>query len=63
MLVTREQGRRDRRQKIVLATSEGEGLHAKAEAALENCEREQLSSLTAQEAGTLRALLRKAHGG
>ena len=59
-LVVREQGRTDRRQKIVLATAEGEQVHAEAEAALRECEREQLSALTRAEADTLRTLLRKA---
>ncbi|WP_413249762.1 MarR family winged helix-turn-helix transcriptional regulator [Sinomonas flava] len=59
-LVTREQGRTDRRQKIVLATPEGEVVHAKAQAEIRACERQQLSALTDDEASTLTALLRKA---
>jgi DNA-binding MarR family transcriptional regulator len=59
-LVAREQGRTDRRQKIVLATGEGERVHAEAKAALQDCEERQLAALTAEEAGMLRALLRKA---
>lgn len=59
-LVSREQGRTDRRQKIVLATPEGERLHAKAEAAMKECETTQFSLLAPREVTTLRALLRKA---
>ena len=59
-LVAREQGRTDRRQKIVLATADGEQLHAEAESALKECEERQLAALSAEEARTLRALLRKA---
>lgn len=59
-LVSREQGRTDRRQKIVLATPEGERVHAKACAVVAACEREQLAALTDAEAATLRKLLRKA---
>jgi DNA-binding MarR family transcriptional regulator len=59
-LVYREQGRTDRRQKIVLATPEGERLHAGASAAIAACEHEQLAALTDAEAATLRKLLRKA---
>ncbi|WP_246036379.1 MarR family winged helix-turn-helix transcriptional regulator [Sinomonas susongensis] len=59
-LVSREQGRTDRRQKTVLATPDGERLHEKAEAAVLECEREQLAALTDTEAATLRKLLRKA---
>jgi DNA-binding MarR family transcriptional regulator len=59
-LVSREQGRTDRRQKIVLATPEGERLHAQANKALTACEAETLSALTESEAATLRKLLRKA---
>lgn len=59
-LVSREQGRTDRRQKIVLATPEGERVHAKASAVVAACEREQLAALTDAEAATLRKLLRKA---
>ncbi|GHG43132.1 ranscriptional regulator [Sinomonas cellulolyticus] len=59
-LVEREQGRTDRRQKIVLATRDGERLHTRAEAAVKVSEASLLSSLTAEEARTLRRLLRKA---
>lgn len=59
-LVVREQGRTDRRQKIVLATPTGERLHAEAEAALKDCEAEQFSALSGDEVSSLRALLRKA---
>lgn len=59
-LVSREQGRTDRRQKIVLATSDGERLHAEAHAAMQVCEAETLSALSTSEAGMLRTLLRKA---
>ncbi|WP_334172208.1 MarR family winged helix-turn-helix transcriptional regulator [Sinomonas sp.] len=59
-LVSREQGRTDRRQKIVLATPEGERLHAKAEVAMKECETTQLSLLAPGEVTTLRDLLRKA---
>jgi DNA-binding MarR family transcriptional regulator len=59
-LVSRAQGRTDRRQKIVLATPEGESLHAKAEAAMQECEGMQLSALAPDEVARLRALLRKA---
>lgn len=59
-LVSREQGRVDRRQKTVLATPAGERLHAEAETAVVECEREQLAALTDAEGATLRKLLRKA---
>jgi DNA-binding MarR family transcriptional regulator len=59
-LVFREQGRTDRRQKIVLATPEGERLHAKAETAMKESETTQFSLLAPGEVTTLRALLRKA---
>ncbi|WP_415853814.1 MarR family winged helix-turn-helix transcriptional regulator [Sinomonas sp. G460-2] len=59
-LVSREQGRTDRRQKIVLATREGERLHAAAEAAMRECEAEQFSALAPDELTSLRTLLRKA---
>ncbi|GGC96381.1 hypothetical protein GCM10011512_24250 [Tersicoccus solisilvae] len=59
-LVVREQGRTDRRQKIVLATPHGERVHAQAEAAVRAREREQLAALDDDEAATLRALLRRA---
>jgi DNA-binding MarR family transcriptional regulator len=59
-LVSREQGRTDRRQKIVLATPDGERLHADAYAAMQECEAETLSALSTSEAETLRKLLRKA---
>ena len=59
-LIRREQGRTDRRQKIVLATREGERLHAKAEAAIKECEAEQFSALAPDELVALRMLLRKA---
>ncbi|AMM31172.1 MarR family transcriptional regulator [Sinomonas atrocyanea] len=59
-LVAREQGRTDRRQKIVLATPAGERLHAQAEAALTACESEQFAALTTDEVGSLRALLQRA---
>ncbi|OMH23704.1 MarR family transcriptional regulator [Tersicoccus phoenicis] len=59
-LVVREQGRTDRRQKIVLATPAGERIHAQAAAAVRACEREQLAGLDDDDAATLRALLRRA---
>lgn len=59
-LVTREQGRTDRRQKIVLATPEGESVHAAAKAAVAVSETQTLSALAPSEAVTLRSLLRKA---
>ncbi|WP_423246818.1 MarR family winged helix-turn-helix transcriptional regulator [Sinomonas puerhi] len=59
-LVTREQGRTDRRQKIVLATPEGASVHAAAEAAVAASEAETLSALAPSETVTLRSLLRKA---
>ncbi|MDQ4501578.1 MarR family transcriptional regulator [Sinomonas sp. ASV322] len=59
-LVSREQGRTDRRQKIVLATPEGERLHATAETAMRECEAEQFSALAPDELTSLRTLLRKA---
>lgn len=59
-LVVREQGRSDRRQKIVLPTPDGERVHARAEAAVRTCEREQLAALDDDEQATLRALLRRA---
>ena len=59
-LVAREQGRTDRRQKIVLATPAGERLHAQAEEALTACESEQFAALSADEVGSLRALLQRA---
>ena len=59
-LVVREQGRTDRRQKIVLATAAGERVHAEAEAAVKECEAEVLGGLTAAEVATLRELLRTA---
>ncbi|GAB2744986.1 MarR family winged helix-turn-helix transcriptional regulator [Sinomonas soli] len=58
-LVAREQGRTDRRQKIVLATPAGERLHAQAEAALKSCESEQFAALSAAEVASLRALLQR----
>lgn len=58
-LVTREQGRTDRRQKIVLATRAGERLHAEAEAAVKASEAEQFINLSDGETSTLRRLLRK----
>ncbi|HKU10975.1 MAG TPA: MarR family transcriptional regulator [Sinomonas sp.] len=59
-LVSREQGRTDRRQKIVLATPEGERLHGTAEEAMQECEARQFSALTPAELATVRSLLRKA---
>ncbi|BCT74663.1 transcriptional regulator [Sinomonas cyclohexanicum] len=59
-LVVREQGRTDRRQKIVLATPAGERMHAEAEAAVKACEARLLDALTPGEATALRTLLRKA---
>lgn len=59
-LVSREQGRRDRRQKTVLPTPEGERLHAQANKTLAACETETLSALTSSESETLKKLLRKA---
>lgn len=59
-LVVREQGRTDRRQKIVLATPEGERIHARALAAVQASERNQLAALDDDEEATLRALLRRA---
>ncbi|MDP9882887.1 DNA-binding MarR family transcriptional regulator [Sinomonas atrocyanea] len=58
-LVAREQGRTDRRQKIVLATRAGERLHAQAEAALKACESEQFAALSSAEVNSLRALLQR----
>ncbi|GAB3280369.1 MarR family transcriptional regulator [Sinomonas notoginsengisoli] len=59
-LVTREQGRTDRRQKIVLATRAGERLHAEAETAVRASEAAQYAPLAPGELATLRELLRKA---
>ncbi|MEH0109535.1 MarR family transcriptional regulator [Tersicoccus sp. MR15.9] len=59
-LVEREQGRADRRQKIVRATAAGERIHAQAEAAVRASEREQLAALDDDEVATLRSLLRRA---
>jgi DNA-binding MarR family transcriptional regulator len=59
-LVAREQGRTDRRQKIVLATAEGDRIHGQAYRAVAECEAETLSALSPAEASTLRTLLRTA---
>ncbi|WP_461188486.1 MarR family winged helix-turn-helix transcriptional regulator [Arthrobacter sp. Z4-13] len=59
-LVERTQGKQDRRAKIITSTKEGGKMHAKARAALDACEQEQLSTLNEAEADQLRELLRKA---
>jgi DNA-binding MarR family transcriptional regulator len=59
-LVERSTGKQDRRARIIVATSEGRRIHAKARAALEACEHEQLMALSEAEADLLRMLLRKA---
>ncbi|MFE4833353.1 MarR family winged helix-turn-helix transcriptional regulator [Arthrobacter sp. NPDC056691] len=58
--VERATGKQDRRAKIIVSTAEGRRIHTKARAALEACEHEQLAALSDDEAGQLRALLRKA---
>lgn len=59
-LVVREQGRTDRRQKIVLATPAGKRLHDRASAAVAESETGQFSSLAPEEITSLRSLLQKA---
>ena len=59
-LVERTQDRQDRRSKIIVSTSEGRTLHAKARAALNAAEREHLSTLSEEESKELKRLLRKA---
>lgn len=59
-LVVREQGRTDRRQKIVLATPAGARLHDEASAAVAKSETGQFSSLAPEEVADLRSLLQKA---
>ncbi|MCD4851940.1 MarR family winged helix-turn-helix transcriptional regulator [Arthrobacter sp. AK01] len=59
-LVTRAQGKQDRRAKIIVSTAEGRRIHNKARAALEVCEETQLAALTDEENVQLRALLKKA---
>jgi DNA-binding MarR family transcriptional regulator len=59
-LVERTQGKQDRRAKIITSTTEGGKMHAKARAALDTCEQEQLSTLSEAETDKLRELLRKA---
>lgn len=59
-LVAREQGRTDRRQKIVLATADGERVHREAYRAIAECEAKTLAALAPDDATALRMLLRKA---
>ncbi|WP_087872074.1 MarR family winged helix-turn-helix transcriptional regulator [Arthrobacter globiformis] len=59
-LVERSTGKQDRRARIIVSTAEGRRIHAKARAALEACEHEQLTALSEYEAGQLKMLLRKA---
>lgn len=59
-LVTRAQGKQDRRAKIIVSTAEGRRIHNKARAALEVCEQTQLHGLSEEENAQLRALLKKA---
>ncbi len=59
-LVTRAQGKQDRRAKIIVSTAEGRRIHNKARAALEVCEQTQLEGLSEDENLQLRALLKKA---
>jgi len=59
-LIERAAGKHDRRVKIVAATADGIGIHAKARAALQACEKAQLAALTENEAVQLKSLLGKA---
>jgi DNA-binding MarR family transcriptional regulator len=59
-LVERTAGKQDRRVKIIGSTVEGRRIRAKARAALDTCEQEQLTSLADDEAVQLKELLRKA---
>lgn len=59
-LVERAQGKQDRRAKIIVSTPEGRSIHAKARAALADCERTQLSRLSDEENAQLRSLLKRA---
>jgi len=59
-LVERAQGKQDRRAKIIGSTAEGRRIHAKARAALDEAELNQLAGLTDDESQELKRLLRKA---
>jgi DNA-binding MarR family transcriptional regulator len=59
-LVERAQGKQDRRAKIIVSTAEGRRIHAKARAALDEAELNQLAGLTDDESQELKRLLRKA---
>ena len=59
-LVERAQGKQDRRAKIIGSTAEGRRIHAKARAALDEAELNQLAGLTDNESQELKRLLRKA---
>ena len=59
-LVERAQGKQDRRAKIIVSTTEGRKMHAKARAAMDEAELNQLAGLSGEEPQELKRLLRKA---
>ena len=59
-LVERAQGKTDRRARIIVSTAEGRKMHAKARAALDAAELDQLGALSGEESQELKRLLRKA---
>ena len=59
-LVERAQGKQDRRAKIIVSTAEGRRMHAKARAAMDAAELDQLATLSGEESRELKRLLRKA---
>ena len=59
-LVERTQGNQDRRARIITSTAGGRKMHAKARAALDGAELNQLALLSGDESQELKRLLRKA---